>query len=61
LKAIDLFSELRQRDSGTSVLKSISAVSGSQNSYGVVVQTNDGDVEFVFAVKEQYLPTLVSA
>lgn len=61
LKAIDLFGEFRQRDSGTSVLKSISAISGSQNSYDVVVQTKDGDVEFIFAVEDQDLPTLVSA
>jgi len=61
LKAIDLFSEFRQRDGGISVLKSISAVSGSQNSYGVVAKTNNENVEFVFAVEGQNLPTLLSA
>lgn len=61
LKAIDLFSEFGQRDAGTSVLKSISAVSGSQNSYGVVVRTDDEDVECVFAVDGYDLPILVSA
>lgn len=61
LKAIDLFSEFRPPDAGTSVLKSISAISGSQNSYCVVVRTDDDDVEFVFAVEGEDLPTLVSA
>lgn len=61
LKAIDLFGEFRQCDAGTSVLKSISAISGSQNSYGVVIRTDNEDVEFVFSIEDQGLPTLVSA
>jgi len=61
LKAIDLFGEFRQRDAGTSVLKSISAISGSQNSYGVVIRTDNEDVKFVFSIEDQGLPTRVSA
>ncbi len=60
LKAIDLFDESERNNTSTQVLKSLSVAQGNEDLYIVVVQSNNEDVEFVFSMKDQNSPTLVS-